>query len=92
MCLRRIIAKIEVPCPNCRILIPRGNLAAHKESFCTKQGAVCASKLACDNLKELKEVTQNGKIPTDSAISLTEALLVSEKPSTEEKEVKGKIN
>lgn len=63
-----------------------------KVHTCTTKDAICASKLASENVKELKEVTQTGNTPTDSAISLKESLQVSEGPSTKEKEAQGKIN
>ena len=35
--IRRLIAKLEIPCPDCQKSVARGDLAAHKEHSCSKR-------------------------------------------------------
>ena len=54
--VRRLISKLEVPCPQCGAPIPRGDLSTHKKKFCPKRDGA-----------ELNETKDSQKI--DSSVS-----------------------
>ena len=85
--IRRLIAKLEIPCPDCQKSVARGDLAAHKEHSCSKR-EVAEAKGASEQ-KETK--TSQSSFPQAQEIKLIDKHIPEKHHFVKEEEQEGTL-
>ena len=82
--VRRLISKLEVPCPECGAPIPRGDLLNHQKQFCSKRKAAESSgandlQKATSPAATASQSMATGEQQVENAIGVTRGKLSSSK-------------